>query len=181
MHRAALQGLRLVGNKLTAKEEEHIATKVCTNLDHRTITTVLSVEAEVDDLGHHHQSTTKAQGTEEPEDPGLLARHMIMKMMKNRWEHHPLLAESAPHLCPKYSNCPMISRNTTDLRSHSHGSQKLQVVKILGSSKETAMQSLQLHLTGTSRSWLGKLGRKTMNSQNSSQATSSQHTSGQCQ
>jgi hypothetical protein len=27
MHRAALQGLRMVGNKLTAKEEEHIATR----------------------------------------------------------------------------------------------------------------------------------------------------------
>jgi hypothetical protein len=60
---------------------------------------------------------------EEPEDPGLPARHMITKTMKKRWEHHALLAEFAPHLCPKDSNCPMISRNTTDLMSHGHGSQ----------------------------------------------------------
>jgi hypothetical protein len=33
----------------------------------------------------------------------------------------------------------------------------LQAVKILGSSKLTAMQSLQLHLTGAAQSWLSKL------------------------
>jgi hypothetical protein len=33
----------------------------------------------------------------------------------------------------------------------------LQAVKILGGSKATAMQSLQLHLTGAARSWLSKL------------------------
>jgi hypothetical protein len=35
---------------------------------------------------------------------------------------------------------------------------------MLGGSKETVMQSLQLHLTGAARSWLGKLGRKTIGS-----------------
>jgi hypothetical protein len=40
----------------------------------------------------------------------------------------------------------------------------LQAVKILGGSKETAMQSLQLHLTGAARSWLGKLERETIGS-----------------
>jgi hypothetical protein len=33
----------------------------------------------------------------------------------------------------------------------------LQAVKILGGSRATAMQSLQLHLTGVARSWLSKL------------------------
>jgi hypothetical protein len=33
----------------------------------------------------------------------------------------------------------------------------LQAVKILGGSRATAMQSLQLHLTGAARSWLSKL------------------------
>jgi hypothetical protein len=47
---------------------------------------------------------------------------MIMKTMKKRWEHHALLAEFAPYLYPKDSNYPVISRNTMDLRSHSHGS-----------------------------------------------------------
>jgi hypothetical protein len=40
----------------------------------------------------------------------------------------------------------------------------LQEVKILGGTKETAMQSLQLHLTGTARSWLSKLARGTIGS-----------------
>jgi hypothetical protein len=40
----------------------------------------------------------------------------------------------------------------------------MQAVKILGGSKETAMQSLQLHLTSAARSWLGKLGRETIGS-----------------
>jgi hypothetical protein len=38
----------------------------------------------------------------------------------------------------------------------------LQAVRILGGSKETAMRSLQLHLTGPARSWLGKMERETI-------------------
>jgi hypothetical protein len=37
-------------------------------------------------------------------------------------------------------------------------------VKILGGTKETAMQSLQLHLTGAARSWLSKLEQGTIGS-----------------
>jgi hypothetical protein len=40
----------------------------------------------------------------------------------------------------------------------------LQVVRILGGSKETTMQSIQLHLTGAARSWLSKLERETIGS-----------------
>jgi hypothetical protein len=40
----------------------------------------------------------------------------------------------------------------------------LQAVKILGGTKETAMQSLQLHLTGAARSWLSKLEKETIGS-----------------
>jgi hypothetical protein len=38
----------------------------------------------------------------------------------------------------------------------------LQADRILGGSKEIAMQSVQLHLTGTTRSWLSKLERETI-------------------
>jgi hypothetical protein len=38
----------------------------------------------------------------------------------------------------------------------------LQAVKILGGTKETAMQSLQLHLIGAARSWLSKLEKGTI-------------------
>jgi hypothetical protein len=40
----------------------------------------------------------------------------------------------------------------------------LQAVRILGGSKETTIQSLQLHLTGAARSWLSKLERETIGS-----------------
>jgi hypothetical protein len=40
----------------------------------------------------------------------------------------------------------------------------LQAVRLLGGSKETTMQSLQLHLTGAARSWLGKIDRETIGS-----------------
>jgi hypothetical protein len=40
----------------------------------------------------------------------------------------------------------------------------LQTVRILGGSKETAMQSLQLYLTSAARSWLSKLERETIGS-----------------
>jgi hypothetical protein len=40
----------------------------------------------------------------------------------------------------------------------------LQAVKILGGSKEIAMQSLQLYLTGAARSWLSKLAREIIGS-----------------
>jgi hypothetical protein len=40
----------------------------------------------------------------------------------------------------------------------------LQAVRILGGSKETTMQSLQLHLNSTARSWLSKLEREIVGS-----------------
>jgi hypothetical protein len=43
-------------------------------------------------------------------------------------------------------------------------SEYLQAVKILGGTKETAMQSLQLHLTDAARSWLSKLEKETIGS-----------------
>jgi hypothetical protein len=96
--------------------------KVHTNLDHLAITIVLGAEAEVDDPGHHHQNTTTTQGTKEPKDPSLPRKRTIMKMTKRRWELHALHAEFATLPYPKDSNNPMITRNMTDLRNHSHGS-----------------------------------------------------------
>jgi hypothetical protein len=40
----------------------------------------------------------------------------------------------------------------------------LQAVNLLGETRETAMQSLQLHLTGAARSWLSKLEKETIGS-----------------
>jgi hypothetical protein len=97
--------------------------KVHTNTGHHDITIVLIAGARVNDPGHHHQCTTTAQGTKEPEDPSLPRRCMTMKTTKRRWELHALLAEFAALPYPKDSNYLMISRNMMDLRSHSHDSQ----------------------------------------------------------
>jgi hypothetical protein len=95
--------------------KRHITTKVRISLDHHAVTTVLGAGLVVDDLGH----TMKAQSMEEHEYPGPLLRHTT----KKRWEHRALLAEFAPHQYPNFSNYPMISKSTMDLRSHNHGSQ----------------------------------------------------------
>jgi hypothetical protein len=117
MHRAALQGLKMVGNKLSAKEEEAYHNK-----DHHAVTIVLGTEAVVDDLEHHHQDDTEARSMEEPKDPGLQTKHKTTKMTKKRWRHRALLTGFAPCQYPRVSNYPMISKNMTDPRSHSHGS-----------------------------------------------------------
>jgi hypothetical protein len=116
MHRAALQGLKMVGNKLTAKEEE-------AHRGHHTATTVLGTGVVVDDLDHHHQGDIKARSMEEPEGPGLPQKHMTMKTTKKRWGHRALLTEFALHQYPRVSNYPTTSKSMMDLRSHSHGSQ----------------------------------------------------------
>jgi hypothetical protein len=70
---------------------QRITTKVRTNLDHRTVTSVLGTGVAVDDLGHHRQNTTKAQDMKEPEDPSLPLKNAITKTMKKRWEHNALI------------------------------------------------------------------------------------------
>jgi hypothetical protein len=116
--------------------------KVPINPDHHAVTTVLSIEAGVSDLVHHHQSITTARGTKEPKDPSLPNKCTTTKMMKRRWERRALLAEFAEPPYLKDSNYPMTSRNMMGPRSHNHGSDYLQAVRILGGSNETAMQSL---------------------------------------
>jgi hypothetical protein len=101
---------------------------------------------------------------EEPKGPGLPPRHMTMKMTKKRWERRALLIEFAPHQYPRVSNYPTTSKSTMDPEPQSWLSDYLQAVKILGGMKETAMQSLQLHLTSAARSWLSKLERGTIGS-----------------
>jgi hypothetical protein len=102
--------------------KRNTTTKAHTSLDHHAVTTVLNTGVVADNPGQYHQNTIKAQGMEEPEGPGLLLGHMTMKTTKKRWAHRALLAEFAPHQYPKVSNYPMICKNTTDPKSHHHGS-----------------------------------------------------------
>jgi hypothetical protein len=100
----------------------HITIKERINPDNHAITAVLGVGVVVDDLGHHHQDTTKAQNMEEPEGPGLPPRHTTTKTMKKRWEHRDLLIEFTPHQYLRVSNYPTISKSMTDPRRRNHGS-----------------------------------------------------------
>jgi hypothetical protein len=61
----------------------------------------------------------------EPEDLSLPRKRMTTKTTKRRWERHALLEEFAALPYLRDSNYPMISRNMTDLRSHSHGSETI--------------------------------------------------------
>jgi hypothetical protein len=58
----------------------------------------------------------------------------------------------------------MISKNMMDPGAKSWLSDYFQAVKILGGTREIAMQSLQLHLTGAAMSWLRKLEKETIGS-----------------
>jgi hypothetical protein len=54
--------------------------------NHNTVTIVLCIEAEADDLGLHHHDTTIAQDTEEEvDDPDLHDIHTTAKTTKSRW------------------------------------------------------------------------------------------------
>jgi hypothetical protein len=79
-------------------------------IGHHAITTVLGIEAEVDDLERHHQGDTTVQSIKEPEDPELPTKHMTTKTMKRRWGHHALPIGFASRQYPKVSNYPMISK-----------------------------------------------------------------------
>jgi hypothetical protein len=119
---------------------------------------------EVDDLGRHHQDDITVQRTKEPDDPELLIKHMTMKMMKRRWGRN-----ATRRVCitpvPKGFKLPYDQQKYDGSQEpQSWLSDYIQAVKILGGTRETAMQSLQLHLTGAARSWLSTLGEETIGS-----------------
>jgi hypothetical protein len=117
MHRAALQGLKMVGNKLSAKEEEA----------YRNKGTHKPRSPRRHNSPRHRsgsrRSRTSVQRTKEPDDPELPIEHMTMKTMKRRWGRHALPIGFASRQYPKVSNYPMTNKSTMDLRSHSHGFQ----------------------------------------------------------
>jgi hypothetical protein len=69
----------------------HITIKERINPDHHAVTAVLGVGVVADDLGHHHQDTTKPQSMEEPKGPGLPPRHATTKTTKKRLERRALV------------------------------------------------------------------------------------------
>jgi hypothetical protein len=123
MHRATLQGLRLLGNKLTAREEEprcHEGTHKprsprCHNSPRHRGRSRRSMSP-----SPKHYNSPQHQRTQRSKPPNM---HMTMKTTKRIWGCHALLTEFAEPPYPKNLNYPMISRNTTGPRSRDHGSQ----------------------------------------------------------
>jgi hypothetical protein len=79
----------------------------------------------------------------------------IMKTTKKRWARYPLPTGFAKRGYPKDSSCRTINKNMMGRKETTLWlSDYLQAVQILRGTRATAMQSLQLHLTGAARSWL---------------------------
>jgi uncharacterized protein (UPF0210 family) len=116
--------------------------KVCTNLDHRTVTIVLSAGAEVDDPCHHHQSTTKSKARRNPKIP---VPNKAYDYEDNEKEMGAPCFTSRVHTTPvpKGFKLPHHQQKYDGSQeTQSWISDYLQAVIILGGSKETAMQSL---------------------------------------
>jgi hypothetical protein len=118
MHRAALNGLNMVGHKLSAKGEEAYhhkeAHKARSPRRHNSPRRRSSKQR----LERHHQNNTM-----EPEDRDPQTKNATTKKTKKRWGHRALPAGFAPLQFPKDLSYLMISKSTTDHRNHNHGSQ----------------------------------------------------------
>jgi hypothetical protein len=165
MHRAALQGLRMVGNKLTAKDEESYRNKGThkprSPRRHNSPRCRISSQQSRSSSPRHHKipkhggtrrsrTPTKAYDYEDDE------KEMGASCFTHRVCTTPVpKGFKLPHDQQKYDGSQ---------EPQSWLSDYLHAVKISEGTKETAMQSLQLHLTGVARSWLSKLERGTIES-----------------
>jgi hypothetical protein len=123
MHWAALQGLKMVGNKLSAKEEEahhnkgtHKPRSPCCHTSPRHRSTSRRSRT----LSPRRHKSPKHEGTRRSRTP---TKAYDYEDDEKEMGHHALLIGFAPRQYPRVLNYPMISKNTMDLRSHSHGSQ----------------------------------------------------------
>jgi hypothetical protein len=81
-----------------------------------------------------------------------------MKTTKKRWVHYALPAGFTKREYPKDSSCRTIKKNMMGHKNQLYGCQTTyKQCKYSGGTRATAMQSLQLHLTGAAWSWLNTL------------------------
>jgi hypothetical protein len=148
MHRATLKGLKMVGNKLSAKEKE----AYCNKGTHKPRSLC------------HHNSPQHRSGSRRSRTPSP-GRHKSQKHRGTRRSRTPnkaydyeddekeMGASCFTHrvrttLVPKGFKLPHDQQKYDGSQEHqSWLSDYLQAVQILGGTTETAMQSLQLHLT----------------------------------
>jgi hypothetical protein len=165
MHRAALQGLKMVGNKLSTKDEEAYRNKEIhkprsprrhNSPRHRSG----SRRSRTPSPGWHnspkHKGTRRSITPNKAYDYEDDEKEMGASYFIHRVRITPVpKGFKLPHDQQKYDGSQ---------EPQSWLSDYLQAVKLLEGTREIAMQSLQLHLTGTARSWLSKLGKKTIGS-----------------
>jgi hypothetical protein len=165
MHRAALNGLKMVGNKLAAKEEDAYRNKGThkprsprrhNSPRHRSG----SQRSRTPSPGQHN--SPKYKGTRRSRTPNKAydyednEKEMGAPCFTHRVRITPVpKGFKLPHDQRKYDGSQ---------EPQSWLSDYLQAVKLLGGTREIAMQSLQLHLTGAARSWLSKLGNEIIES-----------------
>jgi hypothetical protein len=123
MHRAALNGLKMVGNKLSAKEEEAYRNKGThkprSPRRHNSPRHRSGSRRSRTPSPRRHRSP-KYGGTRRSRSPNKTYDY---EDDEKEMGHHALPTGFAPRQYPKVSNCPMTNKNTTDPRSHNHGSQ----------------------------------------------------------
>jgi hypothetical protein len=161
MHRASLQGLKMVGNKLSAKEEEahrnkgtHKPRSPRRHNSHRHRSG--SRRSRTPSPGRYNKGTRRSRTPNKTYDYEDDEKEMGAPCFTHRVRVMPVpKGFKLPHDQQKYNGSQEPQSWLLDY---------LQAVKLLGGTRETAMQSLQLHLTGAARSWLRKLEKKTIGS-----------------
>jgi hypothetical protein len=163
MYRAALQGLRMVGKKLTAKEEEAHRNKGThkSRSPHRH-------SSPRHKSGNRRSRTPSPRQYKSPKHGGTRRSRTPTKAYDYEDNEKEMGASCFTHRV-RTTPVPNSFKLPHDQQKYD-GSQEpqswildyLQAVKILGGTKETAMRSLQLHLTGAVRSWLSKLEKGTI-------------------
>jgi hypothetical protein len=160
MHRAALNGLNMVGHKLSAKGEEAYHHKEV----HKARTPRRQNSPRHRSSKHRSRSPSPKQhgGTQRSRSPNGKRdyeddeKEMGASCFTHRVRTTPVpKGFKLPHDQQKYDGSQEPQSWLADY---------LQAVQILGGTKETAMQNLQLHLTSAARSWLSKLEKESIGS-----------------
>jgi hypothetical protein len=165
MHRAVLNGLKMVDNKLSAKEEEAYHKKETHkprsprhhNSPRRRSSSQRSRSPSAKQLGSpKHGGTRRSRSPHRRHGYKDDKKEMGASCFTRRVRTTPVpKGFKLPHDQQKYDGSQEPQSGLSDY---------LQVVQILGGTKETAMQSLELHLTSAARSWLSKLEKETIGS-----------------
>jgi hypothetical protein len=150
MHRAALNGLNMVGHKLSTKGEEAYhhkeAYKARSPHRHNSPRHRSSNQRSRSPSPKQHGGTRRSRSPNKKCDYEDDEKEMGASCFTRRVRTTPVpKGFKLPHDQQKYNGSQEPQSSLSDY---------LQAVQILGGTKEIAIQSLQLHLTGAARSWL---------------------------